>query len=361
MEKLLFDIQKLLESMHYSIEEEKFNAYLFDKKNLSTAKYYNNNKVREKREQLIFEQNKFNDAIYNALNEFDKMNIPIIGIKGIFVKDEYYNSFDRLFDDIDLLISSADAKNFFQGLKKLNYHIVWRTLYDFPNTCMRLIPQKYMDNTQTLMLKNSNNNIEIDLHSNLNITNAHFTNSTTKFVTEELFKNSIPFKNYKNIRVFEIHDNICVLVRHLMKHHIFYGKTQSGLSTPIQHVLDLAFMLNSNNFNSEMLLSKSIDYNIVSETMFCLNIYNKIFKSGNMIDISPFLNALKKAKGEFKWQKILTASLSMNVEDLMIGNFKENFPKLQDAVDFCESLHPDALNWCLQALVLSLNIDKLIE
>lgn len=60
-----------------------------------------------------------------------------------------------------------------------------------------------MDNTQTLMLKNKNNGVPIDLHSNLNITNAHFTKSNTKFDTDEFFKNSKPFKSYKNIRVLK--------------------------------------------------------------------------------------------------------------------------------------------------------------
>ena len=62
-------------------------------------------------------------------------------------------------------------------------------MYDNPFISMKFIPDKYMDNTQTLMLKNKNNGVPIDLHSNLNITNAHFTKSNTKFDTDEFFKN----------------------------------------------------------------------------------------------------------------------------------------------------------------------------
>lgn len=50
----------------------------------------------------------------------------------------------------------------------------------------------------------------------------------------------------------------------------------------------------------------------------------------------------------------------MKISDLMIGDFGEEFPKLQKAVDFCESLTIENLNWFIQAFILSLNIKWLI-
>lgn len=361
MENLLLDVKKLLESMSKTAEANNFFLYLNQKKNIGPAKHYGNYEMQEKRKRMIKKQKVFDERVYSELDKFDELNIPIIGMKGIFIKDKYYGSDERIFDDIDILIESQNAKPFYQALKKLDYRVQLRTMYDGPTLFMNIMPERYMDNTQTLMLKNRYNKIIIDLHSNLNITNAHFTKSTCKFNTKEFFENSKPFKNYKNIRVLEIHDNVCVLIRHLMKHHVFYGKTQTGLSTPIQNVLDLAYMFNSDEFDADKLFKKSVKYNIVPETLFCINLYNKIFKTGKRIDTHIYIEQLETTNLDFHWERILKVSRKMEIDDLMIGNFEKEFPKLQRAVDFCESLKPAVLNWCIQALVLSTNINLFLK
>ena len=257
MENLLNDIHKLNELITNSKGIQKSNAYISKKKNIGTAVYNKNKQIEEKQIDLLYKQKIFNEVVCNELDKFDRINIPIIGMKGVFIQHEYYKSLDRVFDDIDILVPSYNAQSFYEGLKNIGYRIELRTMYDNPFISMKFIPDKYMDNTQTLMLKNKNNGVPIDLHSNLNITNAHFTKSNTKFDTDEFFKNSKPFKSYKNIRVFEKYDNLCVLIRHLMKHHVFYGKTQTGLGTPIQHVLDLAVIINSDDFDDTLLYDRA--------------------------------------------------------------------------------------------------------
>lgn len=37
----------------------------------------------------------------------------------------------------------------------------------------------------------------------------------------------------------------------------FYGKTQTGLGTPIQHVLDLAVIINSDDFDDTLLYERA--------------------------------------------------------------------------------------------------------
>ena len=211
------------------------------------------------------------------------------------------------------------------------------------------------------MMINSKKNISIDIHSNLNITNAHFINSPTKFDTKILFDNSVPFETYKNIRTLELHDNLCILFRHLLKHHVFYGKTQMGLQTPIQHVLDLAVLINSNDFDIDMLFKRVIKYNIVPEAIFCLNLYNKIFKSCKQIDIIPYLNYLNKINYKFTWKPVLMGSLDMDVEDVMIGNYEKKFPKLQHAVNFSQSMPSEFLNWLCQSFIISFSIKYLLK
>lgn len=246
-----------------------------------------------------------------------------------------------------------NSAELYKGLKSLGYHINYKTLYDNPVISMKVCPKYYMENTQTLMLLNSKKNISIDLHSNLNITNVHFIHSNTMFNTDDLFDNSHTFNAFRNIRTLDLHDNLCFLFRHLLKHHVFYGKTQSGLHTSIQHVLDLAEIINSESFCENILYNKVVKYNIVPEAIFCLNLYNKIFVSGNKIDLKLYLKKLKELNYDFKWKPILMASLNMSIENLMIGNFQNEFPKLQKIINKSQSLPRYWMDSAFQKIVVS--------
>lgn len=74
---------------------------------------------------------------------------------------------------------------------------------------------------------------------------------------------------------------------------------------------------------------KEQKYNIIPETLFCLLLYNKIFVSGRYINMNPYINELNKLNYEFKWLPILKTAIDMKISDLMIGDFGEEFPKLQ--------------------------------
>lgn len=360
MNLLIKDVENVLEKME-SIHTEKFySVYLKKNKNLIFFQSTNNREIINKIEQLKQSQEIFENIVYNELLIIDKFNIPLIGMKGYFLKEKYYSKEKRSFCDIDILVDSSNVYELYRNLKNIGYHIEYKTLYDNPLFNMRFFPQKYMNNTQTLMLINPQKNISIDIHCNLNITNAHFIKSDTKFDTKLFFENSTPFGVFQNIRVFDIHDELCVLFRHLLKHHVFYGKTQTGLHTSIQHILDVAMIINSNQFDIEMLLEKSIKYNIIPEAIFCLNLYNKVFISQKKIDITPFLSILHQLRLP-TWAPILITSLNMDTEDLLIGDFGKYFPKLQKAVEKSQSLPNKTLDWIVQALFISLNISYFLK
>lgn len=361
MNNLYNDVQNLFNMIKNSNELEKYYSYLNSKKNLVDARIEDNFDLQQKRELLLSSQTIFDNKIKEELLKIDSLNIPIIGLKGLFIKNLYYSDIPRVSGDIDFLVESNNAKSLYKGLKQLDYHIETKTMYDNPIFNMNIIPEFYMENTQTLMMKNKENGVSIDIHSNLNITNAHFVHSHTLFNTKELFEHSVPFESYKNIRILEIHDNLCFLFRHLLKHHVFYGKTQTGLKTPVQHVLDLATIINSDNFDERKLFNRVIKYNVIPETIFCLNLYNKIFVSGNQICIKPYLKKMNDLNYVFKWKPLLEASLDMNIDDLMIGNFHKEFPKLQHAVEKSQSVGLKKIDWLIQAFILSFNIDKLLK
>ena len=355
------DIRNLFELIKSSSGYNNYLSYLKQDKNLATCRFIDESEVVEKRTNLLIQQKKFDKKVCEELSLFDAFNIPIIGIKGLFLKNNYYGNIERVFDDIDILVSSDNAQDLYRKLLKLGYHIKFKTMYDNPIFNIKFFPKTYMDNTQTLMMFNSHKKISIDIHSNLNITNAHFVKSSTKFDTNILFENSTQFGCYKNIKSLELHDNLCVLFRHLLKHHVFYGKTQTGLQTPIQHVLDLAVLINSTEFNANKLFINSTKYNIIPETIFCLNLYNNIFKSCKKIDISPYLNELENINYEFTWKRILMASLNMSIEDLMIGNYENEFPKLQQAVNISQSIPIKFVDWLCQSFIISFSIKHLLK
>ena len=297
---IMNDIQNFFELLKNSYDFNNYLSYVKQDKNLATYKSIDKNEIVEKRKKLLLQQNNFENKVYEELLFFDTINVPIIGMKGLFLKKKYYRNIERVFDDIDVLVSSDNVQSFYKHLLKRGYHIKYKTMYDNPIFNMEFFPRTYMDNTQTLMMYNSHNKISIDIHSNLNITNAHFVKSLTKFDTKILYENSIQFGNFKNIKSLELHDNLCVLFRHLLKHHVFYGKTQTGLQTPLQHVLDLAVLINSYEFDENKLFNNSIKYGIVPETIFCLNLYNKIFINCKEVNILPYLNELEKSCKEFR-------------------------------------------------------------
>ncbi len=348
------DIKNLKERI--ALKDKKFSVeYLKAAKNIAVPAEGESEEISKKREELRNKQKNFEETVYGEIEKFEGAHIPVIGMKGVFIKDGYYGNIERFYDDIDLVTESGSASRFYEYLKGIGYRVATRTMYDAPGINMKVAPKRYMENTQTLMLENKERRVEIDLHSNLNITNVHFTKSNTRFDTTEYFKNSKQYKDYKYIRVFEVHDDICVQMRHLMKHHIFYGKTQTGLATPIQHILDIAVLINSPQFDEKALYERVKKYNIAAEAVFCLMLYNGIFESGRRVEAEPYMKLLEETRPKPQWLPVLCAALRMKTEDVMVGDFSKEFPKMQRAVERCENIPAEKVGWAAEALVLSLN------
>ncbi len=349
------DVDSLLKKIKSKQPANKYYAYIKLRKNI----IYSNDKdteIQNSKRKFLDNQTSKEKIIMKELEIFDSFKIPFIGMKGPFVKSEFYGHIPRSYNDLDLLVEAKNVSVFYKALKTAGYRIKKKTYYDIPNINMKLFPEKYMNNTQTLMLINTDKNISIDMHCNLNITNAHFKKSDVQFSTSKLFENSIPYRNFHFIRQFDLYDNICFSIRHLLKHHVFYGKTQQGLGTMVQHILDLAMMINSKDFNEEKLLYRVIQYNIMPEALFCLDLYNKIFISFKKVTLNYYLSYVENANVKFKWKPIVLASIKMNPEDIMIGDFSDQFPTLQKAIDFSNSLPKFWMNWIIQRLFISLNI-----
>jgi hypothetical protein len=142
---------------------------------------------------------------------------------------------------------------------------------------------------------------------------------------------------------------------------VFYAKTQTGLETDIQNVLDLAVMINSDTFGEDNLFKKAIQYNIIPEAIFCLNLYNRIFTSGKQIDLSLYIEKLNEIRYKIKWKPLLMASLDMRIDDLMIGDFHKEFPKLQRAVERSQAIPYYWIDWFIQGFIIGSSIESLLK
>lgn len=76
----------------------------------------------------------------------------MIGLKGPFIQSEFYGNIPRIYNDLDILVKSKDAKYLYEQLKKYGYKIKYKTFYDNPILNMKFFPEIYMEHTQTLML-----------------------------------------------------------------------------------------------------------------------------------------------------------------------------------------------------------------
>ena len=360
MTNLEKDMNSLLCDMRNEQALDKYYKYIKLKKNIIFCND-ENTIIQKEKNTILSKQAQKEKIIKQELEIFDSFDIPFIGMKGPFLKSEYYESIPRVYNDLDLLVESINVSEFYNLLRKNGYQIKKKTYYDGPVIFMKFIPETYMNNTQTLMLINKTNNISIDLHCNLNITNAHFTKSTSIFSTKNLFDNSISYSTYKNIRQFEIHDNICFNIRHLLKHHIFYGKTQTGFKTMLQHLMDIAVMFNSDEFSEDEFIYKVSKYNIIPEALFCIYLYNKVFISSRHIDDSKLKFLFQSQKTECHWLPVLDVVSSMKASDIMIGNFEKYFPKEYKCVEFCQNINIYNINWAIQALLLNPIIIKRIS
>ena len=155
---IINDIKNLIENIKNSYDKELYDVYLNKNQNLAAVPFDDSFEIVQKRNLLLSKQRILSEKILDELNLFDCLDVPIIGLKGVFLKNKYYGLIDRSFDDIDILVSSINAKKMYNGLRELGYHIELKTMYDNPIINMKMIPEYYMNNTQTLMMINSKKN-----------------------------------------------------------------------------------------------------------------------------------------------------------------------------------------------------------
>ena len=157
-------------------------------------------------EERISYQKELNKRILEELLVFHSYNIRFLGIKGYFLANEVYEKpEDRIFDDIDILVSNHDIFNFYRKLVSCSYSLVNNQEMFGQNFLLynnlhliNLLKNKYFNLVHAVDLRKniSGTDIYIDLQSNVNV------NKLTSFKITEFWKatNTIDIEG----RVFEV-------------------------------------------------------------------------------------------------------------------------------------------------------------
>ncbi len=305
-----------------------FNLNAFIEEYINERKYFDLASKLEKRieKQIIFEQ-----KIKNLLMVIDQYEIPVIVMKGCFLKQKYYKNNFRYYGDLDLFVQPKNSYKLYLNLKDENYEIKDDSFLLYNNkTIFTLLKGLYAKNVHSIDMEkkvyipNGLSMIEkdilkcpIDLMCNLNVdTNCNFDNVS-------FFNNSQPFSTYKNIKQLNEYHNILFLIHHIMRHLSFYKYDSKSISINIQKISDIAFIIENlgHQFEFARLIQMAKEYKVLPDVLFFFNIYNKMFFYDNYYNINPYYEEVSEK--ECHWKFILHKTRKMSAEDILVGNYSD--------------------------------------
>ena len=87
---IINDIKNLIENIKNSYDKELYDVYLNKNQNLAAVPFDDSFEIVQKRNLLLSKQRILSEKILDELNLFDCLDVPIIGLKGVFLKNKYY-------------------------------------------------------------------------------------------------------------------------------------------------------------------------------------------------------------------------------------------------------------------------------
>ena len=117
MTNLEKDMNSLLCDMRNEQALDKYYKYIKLKKNIIFCND-ENTIIQKEKNTILSKQAQKEKIIKQELEIFDSFDIPFIGMKGPFLKSEYYESIPRVYNDLDLLVESINVSEFYNLLRK---------------------------------------------------------------------------------------------------------------------------------------------------------------------------------------------------------------------------------------------------
>lgn len=308
-------------------------------------KKHNNIELITKINNNICEQQILRTIINNELKKlFDfaaKNNISVVGFKGIFIESDLYSDikYTRIYDDVDLLVKNDEREVLSNFFKNENY-----VIYDDKQSIISKVLKGYFENPLRMNKINidktnhivmgkiiEDKNLVIELHSNFNALKL------SEFNHEELIRNRKALKmNATNFYSLNNIDHLLFVCHHLIRHLPYvYQDSIEPLYISFDKIVDIYLMTQKYDLDKEMILEKSLHYNVVPYLTLALYIVNGIFQNSIESElISELIN--KSLSSMFSWKNIFVKLINMPAIDIISGNLEDELPELVNAVNFIE-------------------------
>ena len=242
-------------------------------------------------------------------------NIPVIGLKGIYLSEWLYQDIGlRQFSDIDLLVKEEDALTCISVLASMGYnkseiHLSEFILSQFEKDTIHYPPM-------------ISNGVSVEIHIKL-----HSINEKYQLDIPELWNNSIPsILNGVQIRALNTTDLLIHLVLHLDK-HFRVGHVQFTCFNDITNLLEkYSETINWSEFTESCRL-----YNCEEVVFKYLVMVNKYMNAAVPSDIIQKFSGLLTEKDEQLFCKYLKGHFAVPSQLLLSGHFGnlkrvDNFP-----------------------------------
>ncbi len=260
----------------------------------------------------------------NDLFAFCKQNnIPIIGLKGIFIEKQFWNQM-RFYNDIDVMISKEDIKKLYGYFaEKGTYRVVKKRSLNPIQRQPRLssILNVDLEKTHHIVLWNENdelrfngvNHIEIEIHG------AFDTFKIVDFNEECIFNDRLAFENYF---VLNSESQILFLIYHAIQHLPYIRHNLRELFVKFDRFIDVAKVILKSNIDWDKFITLCKIHSMSPLCSFYFKMFKEIFP--NLVPDTILLQIdLLANQSDFYWKKIYLKLMTMNSVDLIIGNFKD--------------------------------------
>ena len=196
--------------------------------------------------------------IKSVLLEFNKENIDVIPLKGVYLADKYYkNPVTRTMCDIDLLVKKEDVRKSLEILNKIGFKSSKEYDYDFWLNNQKHIPAYY-----------SKNNISIELHATL-LPEGRYSLKNVNIDLDNIWSSCAETCLCKQ-KSFRMSTENLIL-------HLCIHIAEDKFKQKILQLLDIYQIIQNENINWQRLVSKSKEWNAEKILYSTLVALNKLF------------------------------------------------------------------------------------
>lgn len=304
-----------------------FKNYLKNSFSMLLKDYYKKYDIEKYRYLLIWnnDQLKLHNIMKKEVDDLflyaNQNGFPIIGLKGMFIENEFWNE-TRFYGDIDLYIYGSNiillrdylkkndfyptTKYRFRSRKRMNINSI--TSYNFDKNHHYVVHKKIDDPCLFF------NEIEIELHGSLNsLKMCHFDDAL-------LVKDKLCFNNYYTL-LYE--DQLIFCCYHTIQHlpYVCHDIIEN-FEIKIDHLYDFYRIIQSVSIDWEKFVEKILHYDASPICAVFLIAFNEVFQNILPDTLIKFLIEVSLKK-DFYWKNIFIKILTLEPYKIIIGDYRD--------------------------------------